>query len=100
MKVRKMFSSVMVLAALSEIPAWAAEGVISKVTTSGNYCHLKFSPIQEETLYWERPVLDDPNEGNLIDFYGPCDHDPLGKAEIWRQRRNVSRRQSRDAGNE
>jgi hypothetical protein len=42
-------------------------------------------------------VLTDPSEGDIIDFYGPCDHDPLGKAEIQRQKADYSRQFSRPA---
>ncbi len=69
----------------------AAEGAISNATlTPGSYCHLKFPAIREETLSWDRPVLKDPREGDIIDFYGACDHDPLGKDEITSQRRQAS----------
>jgi hypothetical protein len=66
---------------------WAAEGIISKVANpSGTTCNLKFPAIKEETLYWDRPVLKDPTDGDIIDFYGPCDYDPLGKESVARQR--------------
>lgn len=69
----------------------AAEGVISNATlTPGSYCHLTFPAIREETLSWDRPVLKDRSEGDIIDFYGPCDHDPLGKDEIESQRRQAA----------
>ena len=75
---------------------WAGEGVISKVPNpTGEFCHLKFPAIKEETLYWHRPVLKDPSQGDIIDFYGPCNHDPLGKEEIRRQRDDFERRQRR-----
>jgi hypothetical protein len=75
---------------------WAAESVISKVPDStGKFCHLKFPAIKEETLYWDRPVLKDPSQGDIIDFYGSCNHDPLGKEEIQRQRDDYVRRQRR-----
>ena len=65
----------------------SAEGVITNATlTPGSYCHLTFPAIREETLSWDRPVLKDASEGDIIDFYGPCDHDPLGKDEIESQR--------------
>ena len=34
-------------------------------------------------------MLQDPREGDILDFYGPCDHDPLGKAEVQRQQADV-----------
>ena len=68
----------------------AAEGVISNATfTPGSYCHLTFPAIREETLASDRPVLKDPSEGDIVDFYGSCDHDPLGQDEIARQRRQA-----------
>jgi hypothetical protein len=66
---------------------WAAEGIISRVPDStGTYCHLKFPAITEYSLFSDRPVLKDPAEGDIRDFYGRCDYDPLGKEEIQRQR--------------
>jgi hypothetical protein len=50
-----------------------------------NYCHLKFPAIDEKTLGTERPMLQEPDPGNVIDFYGPCDHDPLGADEVQKQ---------------
>jgi hypothetical protein len=35
-------------------------------------------------------VLDE-TAGNVIDFYGPCDHDPTGTDEIKTQRRVLMR---------
>lgn len=77
---------------------WAAEGIITSVPDpSGKYCHLKFPAIRPDTLSWPRPVLKDPSEGDVIDFYGPCDHDPLGKDEVQRQRADYRRQFSRPA---
>jgi hypothetical protein len=75
---------------------WAAEGIIAKVAdSSGAFCYLRFPAIREETLYWDRPVLKDPSDGDIISFYGPCDHDPLGRDEILRQRASYRRQQQR-----
>jgi hypothetical protein len=65
-----------------------AEDVLSKVELApgSNYCHLQFPAIREDTLDWDRPVLKDAGTGDIIDFYGSCDHDPLGKDEIASQR--------------
>ncbi|HET8562594.1 MAG TPA: hypothetical protein VFM35_01855 [Candidatus Binatia bacterium] len=69
----------------------AAPGVISnQVLTPGSYCHLTFPAIREETLGWDRPVLKDASSGDIIDFYGPCNHDPLGKDEIASQKREAA----------
>ena len=65
----------------------AAEGVISnEVIIPGVYCHLKFPAIRERTLSWDRPMLKDPSEGDIIDFYGPCDTDPLGEDQVHQQK--------------
>ena len=81
--------------------AWAAEKFISKVPNSdGTYCHLKFPAISESTLFSDRPVLKDPSEGDVRDFYGPCDYDPLGKEEIRRQRADHQRERRRRHGSD
>lgn len=78
---------------------WAAEGVIYRSPDSaGEFCHLKFPAIREDTLSWNRPVLKDPSEGDIIDFYGRCDHDPLGRAEVLRQRSEARRQRDRIDG--
>ena len=72
---------------LSAVESSGAEGIISKVTAGdGSTCYLKFPAILEETLNSDHPVLGDPNGTDIISFTGPCDHDPLGKAEIRRQK--------------
>jgi hypothetical protein len=68
----------------------ADELVMKEVANASAYCHMKFPPMREDTLGWERPVLDH-NAGNIIDFYGPCDHDPTGLSERTRQRRHLHR---------
>ncbi|HLN88098.1 MAG TPA: hypothetical protein VK200_16580 [Candidatus Limnocylindrales bacterium] len=76
---------------------WGAEGVITRTPVSGgNYCRLRFPAIREETLFSSRPVLKDPTDGDIVDFYGPCDYDPLGKEEIRRQRADVRRDRRND----
>lgn len=79
--------------------SWAADGVIYKnPDATGQFCHLRFPAIREETLSSGRPVLKDPSEGDIIDFYGPCDHDPLGRAEVLRQRADARRQRDRIDG--
>jgi len=61
-------------------------GQVLKVpATDADYCHMKFPPMREDSLSWTQPVLDDSSAA-IIDFYGSCDHDPLGKDEIRVQR--------------
>ena len=72
-------------------PSVEAEEMISSVPTDiTEYCHLKFPAMREDSLSWERPVLDSVS-GNIIDFYGPCDYDPTGADEIRAQRRVLLR---------
>lgn len=75
---------------------WAAESIIYKASDStGTYCHLKFPAITRSTLFSDRPVLKDPSEGDIRDFYGRCDYDPLGPEEIRRQRVDHQRQRRR-----
>jgi hypothetical protein len=74
----------------------AAEGVISNsVLVPGSYCHLTFPAIREDTLASDRPVLKDPSSGDIIDFYGSCDTDPLGEDQVQQQRLERQRRWQR-----
>ncbi len=67
--------------------ATAADGIIYKQeSTPGSYCHLKFPAIRGRTLAGDHPTLKDPSDGDIIDFYGPCDEDPLGKDQVHEQR--------------
>ena len=101
MKTMKSILSVLFVAGamVSSLASTAgAEGVISKdVLTEGSYCHMKFPAIDEASLSTKRPFLKSPDTGDVIDFYGPCDHDPLGKDEINAQTLDLQRR--RDRGN-
>jgi hypothetical protein len=73
------------------VPPAEAEELVSIVPTDTTaYCHLKFPAIREDTLSWEQPILD-PHTGNIVDFYGPCDYNPVGLDEIRVQRRVLLR---------
>jgi hypothetical protein len=77
----------------------AGEVLISKVPdSSGSFCHLKFPAIRQDTLFSDRPVLKDASEGDIIDFYGPCNYDPLGKDSILRQRYEHKLRMRKEYG--
>ena len=98
-KINSLLSSLLLTGTLvsNAVPVSAAEGIISKIPdASGKYCSMKFPAIREETLNWLRPVLKDPRDGDIIDFFGPCDHDPLGKEEIERQKAHRRRMESND----
>jgi hypothetical protein len=73
------------------VPSAEAQEIISSVPAgTTDYCHLKFPAMREDSLSWERPVLDSTT-GSVVDFYGPCDYDPLGVDEIRVQRRVILR---------
>lgn len=73
------------------VPSVEAEQIISNIPIDvTEYCHLKFSAIREDSLPWERPVLDFPT-GDIMDFYEPCDHGSLGSAEIPAQKHVIPR---------
>lgn len=73
------------------LPAAATDLPIVRVPAdSGNYCHMKFPTMREDSLAWDRPVLDEA-AGNIVDFYGSCDYDPVGLDEIRVQRRVMRR---------
>ena len=67
--------------------AKAADGVMLKEeAVPGSYCHMKFPAIEESTLYTDHPVLKSADSGDIIDFYGPCDENPLGQDQVMAQR--------------
>jgi hypothetical protein len=75
--------------------SWAEGGVVSKDVVSataldqGNsYCNLKFPAIEPSSLGSDHPVLQSADTGDMIDYYGPCDHDPLGKEEVAKQQQD------------
>jgi len=72
---------------LTPAPAGAAQHSVFllKVEVSPGYCHMQF-PAIEENSPGDRPVLQDASTTDIIDFYGPCDYDPLGRDEVQTQR--------------
>jgi hypothetical protein len=80
MKKKRILGIVFGAALFAGSEAFGAEGILYEAQLSGtNYCHLRFPAIREETLTWSRPVLRSADSGDVIDFYGPCDYDPVGK---------------------
>lgn len=61
-----------------------------------NYCHMKFPAITEQSLFSNHPVLNSPDSGDIIDFYGPCDEDPIGKDQVWHQKLDVEHQLDND----
>lgn len=75
---------------LSVVPAGAETVISQDVLTDGSYCHAKFESIREDTLVSSEPVLKDADD--IVDFYGACNHDPLGKEEIQSQKIEMQHR--------
>lgn len=75
-------------------PVRAQGEIFKEVAEAGSYCHIKFPAIREETLSEATPGL--TTSGDLIDFYGSCDHDPLGKDEVQSQRLQPQHRYDSD----
>jgi hypothetical protein len=64
--------------------AVAADGILSKNEfAAGSYCNVKFPAIDDETLGDDRPTL---TKNDIIDFYGPCDENPVGEDQVEAQR--------------
>ena len=79
--------------------AMADDGVLLKEPTDGpgaNYCHMKFAAMDEKTLASNQPRLKPAANGDIIDFYGPCDESPTGKDEIQEQKLEESGLRSLD----
>lgn len=76
-------------------PKGVKPGVISALALNkeGTYCNLKFPAIEVNTLSSKTPKLKSASAGDIIDYYGPCDHDPVGYEEVCRQRVRESRTQ-------
>jgi hypothetical protein len=89
----KLVISVLFLGAAIGLSGTSArsESIISKdVLSEASYCHTKFESIREDTLASSQPVLKDSDD--IVDFYGACNHDPLGKEEIQSQKIEMQHR--------
>ena len=75
--------------------AMAASGVIYKQElTPGSYCHEKFTPMTTQSLDSDDPAL--TQSGNIIDFYGPCNENPVGEDQIQAQKLEAQHRFAND----
>ena len=65
--------------------AIAEDGILStnELAETG-YCHSKFPAIARHTLGDDQPELS--SKGDVIDFYGPCDENPLGQDQLQTQK--------------
>ena len=69
-------------------PKGVKPGVIGAVALNkeGSYCHLRFPAIRPSTLTSAKPTLKSAASDDIIDFYGSCSYDPVGKEEVLRQK--------------
>lgn len=87
MKVINMTVGIALLCAmlgLGAAPAVADNGVLFKVVVSDGYCHMQFRAMEENSYL--SPRFQPAGSTDIIDYYGPCDHDPLGREEAQDQR--------------
>jgi hypothetical protein len=79
-----------------EIPKGVKPGVIGAIALdeSGKLCHLRFPAIRPSTFDSAKPELKSETTGDIIDYYGVCDHDPLGKEEVESQKQARTQRRT------
>jgi hypothetical protein len=79
-------------------PKGVKPGVIGAVALNreGTYCHLRFPAIRPSTLTSDKPRLKPATSKDIIDYYGSCDHDPVGKEEVQNQKEMASERMDND----
>ena len=77
------------IAALAQMkpPKGVKPGVIAamELGKDSNFCHLRFPSIKGSSFGSGKLELKPPESGDIVDYYGACDHDPLGKEEADRQ---------------
>ena len=75
--------------------AVAQDGILSKDEFARTgYCHMTFPAIAHHTLGNDQPELS--SKGDVIDFYGSCDTDPLGQDQIQDQKLENQQRWERE----
>ncbi|HEY6200085.1 MAG TPA: hypothetical protein VI231_15840 [Candidatus Binatia bacterium] len=80
--------------------AMESDGVVLRERLAGtNYCRLRFPAIREDTLGTAYPTLKSPDSGDLIDFYGPCDENPVGPRQVLSQLQARQRLRRMERGN-
>jgi hypothetical protein len=92
---RRFLSAVIVAGGLTFAGvAFGTDGVVLRepLNAASDYCHLQFPAIREDTLATGHPVLKSSAAGDLIDFYGSCDEDPLGPNQVLLQKQDLKRR--------
>jgi hypothetical protein len=51
-----------------------------------NYCHLRLTAITADSLVTNHPISKGPDSGDIIDFYGPCNENPVGQDQVVAQK--------------
>ena len=75
--------------------AVAQDGILSKDEFGRTgYCHMTFPAIAHHPLGNDQPELS--SKGAVIDFYGPCGENPLGKDQIQAQKLENQQRWERE----
>jgi hypothetical protein len=68
----------------SKSSAKNANGIVLKEEYEpGSYCHQKLPAITESSLAGNHPVV---SQSETIDFYGPCNENPVGAEQVTAQR--------------
>ncbi|HEY2990808.1 MAG TPA: hypothetical protein VGL11_24050 [Candidatus Binatia bacterium] len=99
MKIAKSFlaAALLVGSLAANAGASGADGILLREELPGtNYCHLQFPAITEASLSTNNPVLESSDSGDIIDFYGPCDENPVGQNQVISQRQDIQRRLDQD----
>jgi hypothetical protein len=76
--------------------AIAQDDISKDPSSADSYCHEKFPAIREATLGDAKPELQNSSTGEVIDFYGPCDENPVGKDQVQTQRLEEQQRWERE----
>jgi hypothetical protein len=77
--------------------ATASDEVSSKTElTPGSYCHEQFPAIRGKTLADDNPVLKSENTGDVIDYYGSCNENPVGQDQVRSQQLDQQHRWEND----
>jgi len=75
--------------------AMSADGVISKdELATDSYCHEKFHAMTKQSLDTDNPVIN--NSASVIDFYGPCNENPVGDDQVQDQKLEAQHRFTQD----
>src|SRR5262245_14273483 len=90
MKIRtSVFAGLLFFSCLGAVSSALAkdDGIVSKQEFApASYCHEQVPAIRPITLDTDHPTLKSADTGDIIDYYGPCDENPLSQDQIREQR--------------